>query len=394
MSKTILFVDDEQQILRCLKRFFRLSEYECYFANSGVDALKIMENNEIDLIVSDIRMPKMDGYALLKKVKELYPLTIRVALSGYTDQTKIYHALSNSLISVYLFKPWNNENLNEVIKKLFTVKDLLKQHDLLKMFNNIHHLPTIPRLYEEINTLIKKDAAVDSITKKIEEDQSISAKILQIANAAFYHKQIGSLKQAILFIGLTNVKNIILTNSVFQFKGKKDQKIIENLWKSSMMSNRLMQVIYEECLQKKLPDLFALSGLLYNIGKVLTYQYHPSNYRKIEEIIQQNHVDPIAVERELIGIPHTELGAFLLNWWNLPYAMVEGALYHHCCFNENIIHKELVYCIYLANYYTKKICNKGVAPHPLNIEVLKELGIDLEKLENCITNIDFSNFND
>jgi len=82
MTKSILFVDDEKQILRALKRLFIRSDYETYYAESGEMALQILEDHAIDLLITDIRMPIMDGYELLRKVKEKYPLTLRVALSG------------------------------------------------------------------------------------------------------------------------------------------------------------------------------------------------------------------------------------------------------------------------------------------------------------------------
>lgn len=86
--KRILFVDDEKQILRALKRLFVSSDYEVHFAESGEKALQLIESNDFDLLVTDIRMPEMDGLELLRQVKSESPLTLRVALSGYTDNKK------------------------------------------------------------------------------------------------------------------------------------------------------------------------------------------------------------------------------------------------------------------------------------------------------------------
>ena len=109
--KKILFVDDEKQILRALRRLFMNRDYDVHFAQSGSEALEIMKTEDIDLLVSDIRMPVMDGLELLRQAKEKSPLTLRVALSGYTDNKRIYSALEDNLAKLYLFKPWDNKEL-------------------------------------------------------------------------------------------------------------------------------------------------------------------------------------------------------------------------------------------------------------------------------------------
>ncbi len=87
----------KDKFLRALKRLFIDSAYETVFMDNGEDALAYLDNNEVQLIISDIRMPSMNGFDLLKKVKDKYPLTLRVALSGYTDSKKIYKALEENI---------------------------------------------------------------------------------------------------------------------------------------------------------------------------------------------------------------------------------------------------------------------------------------------------------
>lgn len=101
MSKSILFVDDEKAILNSIRREFFDSPYDVYIANGGREALDILEKNHIDLIVSDMRMPEMDGYELLKRVKLLYPEVTRLILSGFTDE-KLYLNLSIIIWQSYL----------------------------------------------------------------------------------------------------------------------------------------------------------------------------------------------------------------------------------------------------------------------------------------------------
>lgn len=384
MSKTILFVDDEKQILRALKRLFIRSEYETFYAESGEMALEILEENKVDLVITDIRMPLMDGYQLLRTVKEKYPLTLRVALSGYTDNIKIYKALEDNIVKLYLFKPWNNDELKDVIDKIFEQEEILQDKNLLKLINNINDLPTVPDLYGQISKLIENGADIDEISKVIEKDPAISSRILRVANSAFYGTKTGSVKQAIIYIGLTSVKNIVLTNSVFK-ELKSDQVEKELLWKHVSLTNAYANLIYSEFINKKMPSTFASAGLLHDIGKVVIYQHFKEKKEAVLKMVLENQgISTWEAEKEIIGVSHQEIGGYLLNWWELPFPIVEAALFHHNPMAENIINKELVSVIHLANYYSWKTLDSKLFRNALKEEVFTYLKVDRAEFEAFI----------
>ena len=111
MSKkpTVLFVDDEEQILKSLKRGLLDEPYKKLFANSGKEAIEILDKEEVDVIVTDMRMPEMNGLELLKIVKVKYPDIIRMVLSGYTQVTTLLTAINQGEIFKYITKPWKLE---------------------------------------------------------------------------------------------------------------------------------------------------------------------------------------------------------------------------------------------------------------------------------------------
>jgi DNA-binding NtrC family response regulator len=108
-KRTVLFVDDEEQILRSLKRGLFDEAYICLFANSAKEALKMLKENEVHVIVTDMRMPEMGGLELLKIVKVEYPQIVRMALSGYTQITTLLTAINQAEIYKYITKPWKLE---------------------------------------------------------------------------------------------------------------------------------------------------------------------------------------------------------------------------------------------------------------------------------------------
>ncbi len=108
-KKTVLFVDDEEKILNSLKRGLLDEPYNSLFANSGEEALEILKENDVHVLVTDMRMPEMSGLELLKIVKEDYPHIVRVVLSGYTQITTLLTAINQGEIYKYITKPWKLE---------------------------------------------------------------------------------------------------------------------------------------------------------------------------------------------------------------------------------------------------------------------------------------------
>ncbi|WP_421546512.1 HD domain-containing phosphohydrolase [Pseudomonas sp. QD4] len=108
---TILLVDDEEPILNSLRRLLRSQPYEILLADSGAKALEILEQRPVDVVMSDARMPSMDGATLLAHIHRLYPSTLRILLTGYADMTMIAKAINEGQIHRYISKPWNDDEM-------------------------------------------------------------------------------------------------------------------------------------------------------------------------------------------------------------------------------------------------------------------------------------------
>lgn len=129
----VLFVDDEINILNSLKRGLIDEDYECVFASSGKEALDIMEKKNFSVIVTDMRMPSMDGLTLLKEVKRMYPKTVRIVLSGYTQLQQILITINQADIFKFITKPWKlEEEFKYVIKQAIDYYHLQVENDEMK----------------------------------------------------------------------------------------------------------------------------------------------------------------------------------------------------------------------------------------------------------------------
>jgi len=117
--RTLLLVDDEVHILSSLRRLFRREGYQILTANSGTEALDLLATRPVQVIVSDARMPDMDGSELLAKVCKLYPDTVRLMLSGYTDMRAVTRAVNSGELYRFLTKPWDDDELIEAVREAF-----------------------------------------------------------------------------------------------------------------------------------------------------------------------------------------------------------------------------------------------------------------------------------
>ncbi|MFA5074281.1 MAG: response regulator [Nitrospirota bacterium] len=161
----ILCVDDEENVLRSLKRLFMDDPYEMLTASSGTDGLTLLrENPSVQIVLSDYRMPGMNGVDFLREVRMLCPDTVRIVLSGYADTSTVVAAINEGRIYKFIPKPWNDDELRVTIANAFErhalheqnahlAEELKKKNEELLAFNTILK----ERITEKIGDLEKKN---------------------------------------------------------------------------------------------------------------------------------------------------------------------------------------------------------------------------------------------
>ena len=128
-SATLLFVDDESNILSSLKRLFRPLGYRIFTAEGGAQGLEIMEREIVDLVLSDMRMPEMNGAQFLEKVREKWPDTVRILLTGYAEIGATIDAINKGQIYRYVSKPWEHNDITLIVKHALQQKTLERGND-------------------------------------------------------------------------------------------------------------------------------------------------------------------------------------------------------------------------------------------------------------------------
>ncbi len=168
---TLLFVDDERNILSSLRRLFRPLGYSIHVANSGREGLEILARHPVDLVISDMRMPEMDGAEFLARVAELYPDTVRILLTGFADISSTIDAINKGRIYRYLSKPWEDTEITLTVRQALETKQLEREKQRLT------------RITERQNAELKdlNDNLEQMVRERTEELQQ-TADMLDLAN--------------------------------------------------------------------------------------------------------------------------------------------------------------------------------------------------------------------
>src|ERR1700744_2153408 len=185
--KNLLFVDEDSRVLAALQRQLHpmRDEWQMNFVQSSPEALAHFAAHPVDLIVTDLTMSGMNGAQLLAEVRDRYPDTIRMVLSGQTDRESVFKLIGAA--HQYLCKPCDSTELRETIRRALALRDLFADEKLKKLVTRVHSLPTLPILHEQLNPELRKsDPSIDNMCRIISRDPGMVAKILQLVTPACF----------------------------------------------------------------------------------------------------------------------------------------------------------------------------------------------------------------
>jgi len=328
--KRILFVDDEVFVLDGLRRMLRRmrSKWEMDFVDSGEKALELMEQQEYDVIVSDMRMPNLSGADLLNQVKEKYPHTIRFILSGYSDKDLILKSLEST--HQYLSKPCDPETLKTRILRATSLQDSIGIDSLQNLVSQMGELPTLPTIHNELLKLLRiPDVSGEALSDAIKKDIGITAKILKFANSGYVglKRKISSVSDAVSYLGMEYIRSIILTIGAFgRLKEFKVEGLcLEDFWNRSLqIAEAAKAIAISQTSSKSQAEEAYVSGLLHASGKLILYSSFPDKVKEVEELVKSGEVNLLEAETQVFGAHHSQVGAYLLGLWGLATSIVES----------------------------------------------------------------------
>jgi putative nucleotidyltransferase with HDIG domain len=331
----MLFVDDNPNVRGGLERMLwsMRKEWDIAFAGSGAEALEAMARKPCDVIVTDMRMPAMNGADLLEKVRDRYPTTLRIVLTGQSDE----EALLKSVVPAHRFlsKPCDAKMLKDAVSRAGHLRDLLHSNEIRAVVSRIGSLPSLPTLYARLIEEVKSpDCSIDRVAEIIRQDVAMTAKVLQLVNSAFFGlpRHVSSIRHATNIIGVNTIKDLALLVKAFsEFEGSEDIKaLIDRTLNHSLdvacLARRIMEI--EEG-DKEIADATFMVALLHDVGKLVLATGFDPTYGSVAREAAAQGVACWKAEQGAFGASHAEVGAHLLTLWGLPDATVEGVAFHH-----------------------------------------------------------------
>ncbi|MEJ2078644.1 MAG: response regulator [Acidobacteriota bacterium] len=334
---SVLFVDDQPSVLHGLRRTLwpHRREWEMFFASSAAEALQILEAHPLEVIITDMRMPGVDGAQLLEMVRQRHPDVVRIVLSGYSASETILQSVGAA--HQYLSKPCSAENLEVTIRRAFLVKQLLEVNPSLQaLVGRIQTLPALPSLYLRITRELQaEEPSLKTIGAVVSQDPGMAAKMLQLVNSAFFAlpRRVEDPAQAVTLLGIEVTKALVLSLEIFSQHERLSigGVSLERLWQHStrcaLLTRRLAEA--EHATSGGIQDRAYTTGLLHDIGKLILGAMLPSEYRKVGRNAADQSIPTFAAERERWGTEHAAVGAFLLGLWGLPEDLVQAVRWHH-----------------------------------------------------------------
>jgi len=322
----VLFVDDEAPILAALKNLLRRerSDWEMAFVVGGEAALKALEVNPYDVVISDARMPGMDGAELLGEVKARHPEVVRVVLSGYADTASVLKLAKVS--HQYLCKPCDGPTLRGVISRARKTLERLSNPTLRTWLASVESLPSAPATWLELSRVVASPtSSLDDFSAIVERDAAMTGKLLQLVNSAYFGtaKRVVSVRQAVVFLGAELVKSLALSAHVF---GAPSAAASPDAQHEALLSARLARAFLQGHPQA---DEAFTAALLRDVGELVLSASQPAEATRARAVAAAEGRSLCAVQRELMGVGHDEVGAGLLDLWGLPVSLVEVAALHH-----------------------------------------------------------------
>ncbi len=381
--KHILFVDDEQQILDGLRDVLRKErrQWDMVFALGGVAALEELAKRPFDVVVSDMRMPGMDGVAFLQAVKERHPAVARIVLSGHAEQDMVLRALP--VAHQYLAKPAQADSLRAVIQNACEYRDVLMDPTIRELVGKLDSFPSLPASYWDLTRAVADpDVALTAVAKIIERDPGLSAKVFQIVNSAFFGlpQKTASIGRAVSYLGLQTIKAVAVSLQVFAAAGQSTAVAgfsIETFQDNALLVAEISKQIVRTEMRSE--DAFT-AGLLRDTGKLILALASPDKFAQAIAEARASERPLWLVEKEIFGVSHADVGAYLLGTWGLPLPIVTAVAFHHAPEAALSGDGDIIIAVHVADALVESVLSPyhSAATNALDVVTLEQLGVGEE----------------
>ncbi len=330
----ILFVDDEPKVLEGLRRMLRSMrhQWEMEFCPGGAEALQCLAQRPFDVVVTDMRMPGMDGAELLEEVLVRHPATARVVLSGQCDRDTVLKTVGPA--HQFLTKPCDSETVKRTLERIAGLGARLPDHWHRQMVSRLRSLPTPEPVYRRLRAELEADRPnAELVARLLSGDAGSAAKVLQLVSSSFFGtpQRVGDVGRAAGLLGLETLKAVARCPGVLRpFGEQQTAAAIEHLASHAARVQAAARRIAEtEALDSLTVGQIGLAGLLHDMGLWVLADAQPDRFARLLAAARTERISPWQAEIREGLATHADLGGYLLGLWGLSDGIVEAAAFHH-----------------------------------------------------------------
>lgn len=326
----VLFVDDEPELLEAMRVHLHGEgeRWDLRFASGASQALSLLAEEPADVVVSDLRMPGMDGAQFLALVRDAYPAAIRLILSGQSDDTQSVGGVAQQ----WLAKPCDRPRLVNTIERAVVTQRILTSERVRSIVGGVDSLPALPRIYRQLTGVIgDAEGTSDVVGDLVREDAALCARVLEMANSAFFGIQceLTDPKEAVALLGFHTIGQLVLTAEVIEELRPWEEvagDTFEHFQDHGMLVGRIAARILQG---DERVHAASTAGLLHDLGQLVLARRAPAEFGAAWRRVSEEGLPLSACEREAIGASHCEVGGALLGHWGLPAEIVQAVTHHH-----------------------------------------------------------------
>jgi putative nucleotidyltransferase with HDIG domain len=378
--KRVIFVDDEPFALEVLQRIFESLRHEWHmeFVNRPQDALIRLDELPFDAIVSDLQMPEMNGAELLERVAESHPAVSRIILSAHADEDLVLQSVN--VAHQFISKTADPRALIKKVRKLLLMRQPTFNTELVETICAIERLPSMPDVYcELVKAVGDPEANLRDLAHIVERDPAICAKLLQLANSAFFglRGEVSSISDAICFLGLETLRYLVLMVGVCeQFDSAIFPRgFVEGVWNHSIQTASIARLIAEsEHTSLAMAEQSFVAGLLHDLGKLILAENFAKTYAEAVDFANALDRPLWKAERQILKATHADVGAYLLDLWGLPETVTRAVAMHHEPVARDGESLTPLAIVHVANHLAHELSG-DVAHTELNTEFLEKTGL-------------------
>jgi len=324
----VIFVDDEASILSALRRslYAYRDRWDMRFVGSAQEAIESMQERPADVVVADFRMPGMDGGQLLTVVRERWPDTARLMLSGHTEEDDLLQMIT--VAQRFLDKPCDRDVLVDAIESALRTRATLEGTDLRAEIGALSMLPSAAETLDHLHQLLdRRDATVSEVAAIVQSDIGLTVKVVQLANSALFGGSGGfsTVQGALERLGVQTIRSVALMHGLAEpvrTSGRLHTDWLSRLNASAVLTAKLAVSLVPD----EEADAAICAALLGESGQLVFAACRPEEFEQM--LNEPALTDPHERERVHFGMSHARAGAYLLDLWGFPSPVV-GAVATH-----------------------------------------------------------------